>query len=861
MKSLITIVLLISFKLVLAQKPVISDTSYKIWPSVRPIALSNNGKFAYYEIDNLPVGQKTSVVAATDHYWELRTSRLNNITFNTAGNKLYAIQGKDSLIEMNLETKKKNYLDNCKTFKLESYKGIQWLVYQKSNGDSSVVFKNIHNNKMQVVKNVLQLSFVSNTAKVILKQRRSVTEGEGAYLYDIFNNTKIKFSSSHNISDIILDKSETKIAFIKKTDGVKSIWYFNSRLDSAARQVATDQSKGIITGYSIATTYTWKFSDTGNDLLFTLDPRPQDRKVNKIWNYQDVYLLSEYEQNSGSINRGENLCKLSLQSGLIVPLLSGHRKVIGKSQRTDVMLVLSNYGRTGDIPLNSITDFEYFLLFPESCKLISLGKYKNSLPEIELSPNREQVVYFDPDKKCYVAFNYVSHELKVIGKDITDNFYTYGEENRGNDEISVGGIIGWDKEKDLILIQSRYDIWQVSIGEAKLSLCLTRGIGKSTSTIYFPYKRKPKLEDNEFLVLGFLLRTKEQSINTLNIRTGKFLEKYKTRNYITTPYRGVGQEIIKAGAADAYLLQTQNVSSLPNVVFTKDFKKVISLTDIHPEKQSIWLTSELLSYKARNGKQYESILYKPENFNPNRKYPVIFEYYIEATQKVNKYLDPNPSSDGINIPLLVSNGYIVCKPNIYLDDRRTGESALESIEAAANYISGFSWSESSKMAITGHSFAGWITNYIVTHSQKFTAAISGAGVSNLTADYNETWTDIGLSHQIYYKSGPYRFIDGLENAKAMYVENSPIFSTSNVTTPLLLIHNDNDNAVAVYQSHHLFRQLRSEGKPVWLLQYEGEKHTLEKEENQLDAERKVISFFDYYLKDKPIPNWMNNPIN
>jgi dipeptidyl aminopeptidase/acylaminoacyl peptidase len=236
------------------------------------------------------------------------------------------------------------------------------------------------------------------------------------------------------------------------------------------------------------------------------------------------------------------------------------------------------------------------------------------------------------------------------------------------------------------------------------------------------------------------------------------------------------------------------------------------------------------------------------------------DYYMEVSHQVNKYKGPEPASDAINIPLLVSNGYIVCRPNIYLNNFESGESALASINAAADYLSSQQWIDSTKIAITGHSFGGWITNYVVTHNNRFAAAIPAAGISNLIGDYNDRWSDGGISHQYYYRRGPFRFIKGLEADPKMYIDNSPILFTKNISTPILLIHNEEDNAVPVYNSHQLFGQLRSEGKPVWLIQYDNEMHTIENEENQLDAQQKVIGFLDHYLKDKEKPDWMSRYI-
>jgi dipeptidyl aminopeptidase/acylaminoacyl peptidase len=197
-------------------------------------------------------------------------------------------------------------------------------------------------------------------------------------------------------------------------------------------------------------------------------------------------------------------------------------------------------------------------------------------------------------------------------------------------------------------------------------------------------------------------------------------------------------------------------------------------------------------------------------------------------------------------------------PNIYLETNKPGESALRSILAAANYLKQMTWIDSTKMGIVGHSRGGYETDYIITHSNKFAAAVSGAGISNLVEYYNTRNGMGGESNHNYVRSQMIMSA-GLEEIPNLYNENSPILSVKGVTTPLLLMHNESDYTVPVTQSTELFVQLRSQQKPVWLLQYEGEDHIVQ-HQNAVDFQNKVKDFFDHYLKGKPIPAWMNNPI-
>jgi len=93
-----------------------------------------------------------------------------------------------------------------------------------------------------------------------------------------------------------------------------------------------------------------------------------------------------------------------------------------------------------------------------------------------------------------------------------------------------------------------------------------------------------------------------------------------------------------------------------------------------------------------------------------------------------------------------------------------------------------------------------------------------------------------------------------------YYENSPIFTTDKINTPLLILHNDNDGAVPWYQGIEWFTALRRLGKPAWLLNYRGEPHWPVKTANRADFQTRMAQFFDHYLMDKPMPKWMSDGV-
>jgi dipeptidyl aminopeptidase/acylaminoacyl peptidase len=110
--------------------------------------------------------------------------------------------------------------------------------------------------------------------------------------------------------------------------------------------------------------------------------------------------------------------------------------------------------------------------------------------------------------------------------------------------------------------------------------------------------------------------------------------------------------------------------------------------------------------------------------------------------------------------------------------------------------------------------------------------------------------------QSQYEHGQSRLGANLWENRDLYIENSPIFYANHITTPLLIMSNDNDGAVPYYQGIELITAMRRLSKPAWLLSYNGDEHNLTKRPNRQDLSIRMSQFFDHYLKGAPTPLWM-----
>jgi dipeptidyl aminopeptidase/acylaminoacyl peptidase len=271
-----------------------------------------------------------------------------------------------------------------------------------------------------------------------------------------------------------------------------------------------------------------------------------------------------------------------------------------------------------------------------------------------------------------------------------------------------------------------------------------------------------------------------------------------------------------------------------------------------------WYTKELVNYQLRDGRWNKGILYKPENFDPNKKYPILFHFYEILSDQFYIFFPPRIATGSINPAFMCSQGYLVFQPDIPLKFREPGECAYDAVISAVNYLTKYNWVDSTKMGLSGSSHGAYSVNYILTKTQKFAAAAPAFGMVDEISGYNALRS--GGSRQWAAETNQERMGGTLWENPEVYIRNSPIFKADKVTTPVLILHNKNDDAVPWAQGVEWYLALRRTGKKVWMLQYDNEEHGVFLEKNGIDYTSRLEQFFGYYLKGDYPPVWMTQGI-
>ena len=287
----------------------------------------------------------------------------------------------------------------------------------------------------------------------------------------------------------------------------------------------------------------------------------------------------------------------------------------------------------------------------------------------------------------------------------------------------------------------------------------------------------------------------------------------------------------------------------------------LQMSDINPQQRDYnWGTVELVSWTSADGKPLEGLLFKPENFDPKKKYPMMIYFYERNSETLYNSRVPAPSASTINIPYFVSNEYLVFVPDLVYTDGHPGQSCLKCLMPGVDMLCQYPWVDGDNMAIQGQSWGGYQVAYLITQTNRFKAAGAGAPVSNMTSAYGGIRWESGIARTGQYEEGQSRIGKDLWSGFDLYVENSPLFHVPNVTTPVLIMHNDADGAVPWWQGIEFYNGLRRCGKQAWLLEYNDEAHNLRERRNRKDLSMRLSQFFDHFLKGAPMPIWMSKGV-
>lgn len=692
-------------------------------------------------------------------------------------------------------------------------------------------------------------------------------EIDGMYRQELGkDSTTPLLTGEGNYKRFALNENETRLGFVTDRDDYEAdeptfnLYGMNVGDSQAVLWVSHTSTAGVPSGMAVSDKSAISFSKDGKIALFGIKEIPEPKKDEDedeeekakfdLWHWNDPYPQPQQKIMAKRVKNNtwesvfyvdENkFVKLADKDLPDVALLENGNIAWGQSIEPYTKMV-SYFGSFYDI----------YIVDPRTGER-TIAKEK-LFGRASMSPNGKYMIWFK-DPSWYV-YNVARKTTKNITEAIGVRF---DREDHDSPTPARGyGVAGWTDNDASILIYDKYDIWEIK-PDGSGARKITEGYGRKNN-LSFRYSRLDPEEKTIDPNKALLLRV----TNTETMASGFYTDQVsgtKTPEKLLFAEKSFSSPR-KAENANVVFFTRSAFDEFPDV-WVSDLKfsnpkKVTSLG--HQTEPFIWGKEELRNFQSSDGKPLKGILLKPENFDPNKKYPLMVYIYETLHTGYHRFRNPSPGTS-INTSYYVSNGYVVWQPDIEYDTGYPGKDALKCVLPGIQMLIREGFIDPEAIGIQGHSWGGYQIAYMITQTNIFAAVESGAPVSNMTSAYGGIRWASGMVRQFQYEHTQSRLGASLWEVPLRYIENSPVFWADKVQTPILMIHNDEDGAVPWYQGIEYMMALRRLNKVAYMFNYNGEAHGLRKRVNQEDFTIRMQEFFDHHLKGAPAPKWMTDGI-
>ena len=668
---------------------------------------------------------------------------------------------------------------------------------------------------------------------------------------------------------LALDEGQTRLAFVSDRDDAvaqppKFGLYQGELQASSATEIASTASAGFPPGWNISDRATITFSKDGQRLFFGTLPAatfekspetesPDDRVSVDLWSWKDDYIQPMQKVRAAVDRTRSYRATYDLRTQKFTQLADLTMTELSPSE--DGRYALGGDDREYRRMQEYDERYEdaYIVECETGDRKLVLAKHRGRLT---WSPDSKYAIYYNG--KDWISVSVPDGRIANLTGKLNVSFGREDYDQPG--PASSYGLAGWTSDGQYVLIYDRFDIWRCK-PDGTASVNLTGGVGRKERLdfrlVRFEYGNPSDKWINPEKPL--LLRAENEDTRDSGFYRTK-LDATDAPEELVMAAKNFAVPV-KARDANVYVLAASTFSQYPDLMIADgSFRQMRKVSNANPQFANIlWGTAEMLHYRNTDGVPLEGILYKPENFDPQKKYPMLVYIYERLSQGLNNFIEPRPGHT-INVSYYVSNGYVVLEPDITYKVGYPGQSAMDCVLPAIQEVVNRGFINENAIGIQGHSWGGYQIAYMVTRTSRFRAAAAGAPVADMISAYDSIRWGPGIPRQFQYERTQSRIGGTLWQYPLRYIENSPIFAADRVKTPLMMIHNDADDAVPWYQGVEFYLALRRLNKEAYLFIYNGEPHGLRRRADQKDYTVRLQQYFDYFLKGAPEPDWMAHGI-
>ena len=760
-------------------------------------------------------------------------------------------------------------IDSVRSYKLADK--TDWLAYQTKEKDSTLYVRVLGGNNLEVP-SVTSFQF-SKEGKVmaIVAKGKGVNGKKGLFLLKQGAMSPVCIHETEDdVMSVTFSEDENNVAFLTTDDKDNSghgVQLWLSQNGGTAKMIVDKTPSFAPKGWVTSPNGNLRFSKDASRLFFGTAPdaREKDtlvlasnRPEVQVWSWNEPVQYTVQDFNKTREARRTYTASYDLGTGKLLQLSDKSLPELNMMQDATSQWALVSTSEPYSVESmwrgRSRSDVYILSMKDGSKRELAKGTYTR----YRISPTGKYAFAYAEVDSTYVTVDLATGKSYIIST--PETFAAWDDTNDVPDYPRSYGIAGWTANDEALFIYDKYDIWKFSPTGDTAPVNMTKN-GRSLKLTYRLIQLEDASSDRSIDL------KKNQLLSAFNEKT-KGYAVYQTKfNKPLEPKLLMGGDYMlsnpaKAKDANVVMFTKETYEYFPDIyVSDLSFKNPVQIThEVDQQKPYIWGTTELISWVTPKGVKCEGVIYKPANFDPSKKYPLIVSFYETNSETLYSYRQPQPHRSTPDYHLYNSQGYVVFNPDIHYTDGHPGESCYDCVMSGVDKVLEGGYIDEKRMGAAGHSWGGYQTAYLSTRTDRFAAIESGAPVVNMFSAYGGIRWGSGMARAFQYEHTQSRIGGSIWEVPELYKENSPLHNLDKVKTPILIMHNDTDGHVPWYQGIEFFVALKRLGKPSWLLNYTGEPHWPVKMANRVDFQTRVLQFFNHYLKGADAPKWMTEGV-
>ena len=620
----------------------------------------------------------------------------------------------------------------------------------------------------------------------------------------------------------------------------------------------------------IVSTRAPQWSEDGSTVYLGIAPWPTKIEVKKsdedpatveVWHWQDVNVISEQKLTAARDRDRNAPAAWHLATGKLVQLSDNVKEDVRLPRTGSRALALDGvpYQNDGMFGRNFVDVYKIDL---DSGARAEVAKHL--IPAVEFSPGGRYAMNFrEGDFWVYDLDAGASRNLTKDAKIALTN----KENDYPVSQKPAYGVAGWTKGDRSVIVYDTNDLWEVAADGSEKAKRLTDGAAEE---IRYRYVRispagggggrggRGGAASNEAIDLDKPVYLSMEGRWTK--KTGYSVLQNGKVDRVIYEDKGV-RGLEKAKDADVFTYQAGAWDDSPNFFAGSDLKAARRVSETNPfASQYAWGKAELVDYQNSHGDRLQGALYYPAAYEKGKQYPMIVQIYEIESNQLHNWTAPSERAT-YNPTVWTQHGYFVFRPDIVFKPREPGISALDCATSGVKKVLASGMIDAQHVGLTGHSWGGYETTFIVTHSDLFAAGAVGGALTNLSSSVGEIYWNTGAPETNHVEVSQERMQVPLYEDPQAYIKNSATFVANKLAAPLLMEVGDHDGASDWHQDIEFYNAARRAGKPCLMLVYEGENHAVAQKANQIDYHRRINAWFDHYLKGAAAEAWMTKGVS